>query len=190
MNEKVAGAMKRKRAIILTVVLLLVAGVAAYVYAGKPKKSSQTTVTPQASRTPTPSPGTAGNPGDEDKSQLSSNTPSPTPTVQGSGSSGNGSSATPAISISGFAADNKGNGTIHVQSVVTGADENGICTLTLKSTSGASQTPQTFNVTNAGTYFSCSKTFTGIPAGTWTASLTVNQAGKTSNTATANVTVN
>jgi hypothetical protein len=182
--------MKRKKAIIWTVVLVLVAaGIAAYVFAGKSKKATPT-VTPQASGTPTPSPGTVGNPGDEDKSQMGSSSPTPTPTVQGSGAQGSNSSTTPAINISGFGATSPASGKVHVSSIVTGADEGGVCTVTLKSTSGASQAPQTFTVTNAGTYFSCSSTFSGIPAGTWTVSLSVSEAGKTSNAPSANVTVN
>ncbi|HSX02878.1 MAG TPA: hypothetical protein VLI05_06235 [Candidatus Saccharimonadia bacterium] len=158
-------------------VVLIVAGVAAY---AARQAGRTTTVNPQTadtvgSPTPTPSPGQPGNPGDTAKSQGGGATPTPAPTP------------TPAASIvlSDVTVASRGGGQIHVTSQLVGATA-GSCTLALTSPSAQVQSVGG-TISWSGTYYFCSfdTISTVTEAGTWSAKLTAaGSAGQGSNAVT------
>lgn len=140
----------------------------------QPKTQSSNSTAPAQ-----PKPGSPGNPGDANKSRLgnqASTTPTSTPNTPTT-------TPEPTVAISGLSIQPRNDGTAHVSDQIVGASD-GSCSVSLTSPSGQKQV-DSISVVWSGTYYSCSGTITGVSeAGSWTANMTYDGDGKTSNTAT------
>jgi hypothetical protein len=157
--------------------LVVLAGIGAWVYASQQKASKSTTVTPQTKQPPStnePSPGTAGNPGDDAKSEAGGAAASATPTPQAPAQGGT-------VTLSNVTGTNRGGGTVRAVAQVTGAS-NGTCTLIVNSQTA------TGDIVYSGSYYSCSVNLSGLSGdGPFTGTLSAKSASGSTST---NYTVN